>query len=156
MPTRKFMEAAISKAREGIAEGQTPFGACIARSGEIIACEHNQVWKDTDITAHAEIVAIRKACKKLGTIDLSGCEIYATTEPCPMCFSAIHWAKIGKIIYGTDIADAVDAGFNELTISNPDMKQLGKSPVEITSGFMRNENLALFGEFSSKPGKRTY
>jgi guanine deaminase len=156
MPSKEFMKLAIKKAREGIANGQTPFGACIVKAGEVIACEHNRVWQETDITAHAEIVAIRGACKKLGTIDLSGCEIYATTEPCPMCFSAIHWARIGKIIFGTGIQDAMDAGFSELSISDNEMKSRGKSPVKVVGNFMREENLELFRAFNERPSKRTY
>ena len=115
------MELAIAKTREGIRHGQTPFGACIVKKGRVIACSHNEVWKNTDITAHAEVAAIRVACRKLGTIDLSGCTIYSTCEPCPMCFSAIHWAGIGKIVYGAGIADAAECGFGELEISNAAM-----------------------------------
>jgi guanine deaminase len=156
MSNEKFMKAAISMAREGIKQGQTPFGACIVRDGKIVACEHNRVWETTDITAHAEIVAIREACRKLCKIDLSGCEIYTTTEPCPMCFSAIHWARIGKVIFGARIDDAVKAGFNEITVSNADMIRIGKSPVITVAGFMREENLALFKEFLARPGKKVY
>ncbi|MDO9538328.1 MAG: nucleoside deaminase [Thermoplasmata archaeon] len=156
MTDKKFMSMAIEKARQGIQAGQTPFGACIVKDGTVIACEHNRVWEDTDITAHAEIVAIRSACQKLGTIDLSGCEIYATTEPCPMCFSAIHWAKIGKIIFGTNIEDAREAGFNELAISNTEMKEKGSSPVKVEANFMRQENQELFKEFMARPERKTY
>ena len=151
-----FMIAAMDKAREGIRSGQTPFGACIVKGAEIIACEHNRVWETTDITAHAEVTAIREACRKLGTVDLSGCTIYSTTEPCPMCFSAIHWARIGKIVFGTSIQDAADAGFNELAISNQELKKNGCSHIQITAGFMRDENLELFREFAARPGKKTY
>ena len=113
-----YMRLAIQKAREGVAAGQTPFGACIVTAGgEVAACEHNVVWRTTDITAHGEVNAIRVACRSLGTIDLSGCTIYSTTEPCPMCFSAIHWAKIAGIVFGASISDAQAAGFNELAIS---------------------------------------
>ncbi|MCD1293862.1 nucleoside deaminase [Methanocella sp. CWC-04] len=150
------MRAAIEKAREGIKEGQTPFGACIVKDGKIISSAHNLVWENTDITAHAEIIAIREACEKLNTIDLSGCEIYTTCEPCTMCFSACHWAKIGKIVYGALIEDAKKAGFSELTIPNEDMKRLGNSPVEIVGNFMRGEALELFREWEKKGVKRVY
>jgi len=112
-----FMTYAISKATEGIEIGQTPFGACIVKDGKIISCEHNQVLMKIDITAHAEIMAIREACKVLGDADLSGCTIYTTCEPCPMCFSACHWARIDKIVYGAEIKDAKKAGFNEMEVS---------------------------------------
>jgi tRNA(Arg) A34 adenosine deaminase TadA len=114
------------------------------------------VWTDADITAHAEIVAIRDACRKLGTVDLSGCVIYSTTEPCPMCFSACHWAKISRIVFGTGIEDARRAGFSELTISNEQMKGMGRSPVRVEGGFLRDEAARLFEEWGRAPGKRTY
>ena len=153
VPSGKFMRAAIGKAKAGIARGQTPFGACIAKGGALVAAAHNSVWASTDITAHAEITAIRAACRKLRTVDLSGCEIYSTCEPCPMCFSAIHWAKIHTIIYGASIADAKKCGFSELEIPNKVMKKLGRSSVGVRGGFMRSECAALFRLFEAKGGK---
>ncbi|NQS88645.1 nucleoside deaminase [Patescibacteria group bacterium] len=150
------MRFAIDKAREGIRNGQTPFGACIVKDGKIISCVHNLVWKSMDITAHAEIHAIRDACKKLNTIDLSGCVIYSTCEPCPMCFSACHWAKISKIVYGTKIEDAKNFGFSELTISNKKMKQSGNSSIEVIGDFLLEENLKLFKLWSKRKDKRVY
>jgi guanine deaminase len=148
-----FMQKAIDVTKKGIKSGQSPFGACIEKNGRVISCTHNTVWMDTDSTAHAEINAIRAACKKLGTIDLSGCTIYSTTEPCPMCFSAIHWAKIDKIVYGASIADAKRAGFSELTVSNSTLKKLGKSKVRIESGVKKDECKALFSEWKEAGGK---
>jgi tRNA(Arg) A34 adenosine deaminase TadA len=142
------MRLAIAKAHEGIEQGQTPFGACIARAGEVVSCTHNVVWQTTDITAHAEIHAIREACRKLQTIDLSGCLIFSTCEPCPMCFAACHWARISKIVYGANI--------HELTIPARQMKELGGSPVEIAGDFLRDEAVALFHFFDNQPQKRTY
>ena len=150
------MRMAILKAKDGVANGQTPFGACIVKDGEVVVCEHNVVWRTTDITAHAEVHAIREACKKLGTVDLSGCIIYSTCEPCPMCFSAIHWSKISKIVYGTSISDAEDVGFNELHISNEKMKELGESPVEIVADFLKVESLELFESFVKLENKKVY
>lgn len=150
------MRLAIEKTREGIAKGQTPFGACIVRSGEVLSTAHNVVWLTTDITAHAEIHAIREACHKLRTIDLSGCVIYSTCEPCPMCFAACHWARISKIIYGARIEDAFAAGFHELHIPNARMKELSGSTVEIVGDFLRDEAVALFQLFDRQPNKRTY
>jgi tRNA(Arg) A34 adenosine deaminase TadA len=151
-----FMRLAIQKAKEGIEEGQTPFGACIVKDGEVVSCEHNNVWNNTDITAHAEICAIREACKKLNTIDLSSCIIYSTTEPCPMCYSAIHWAKISKIVFGARIGDAKFFGFSELCISDKQMKELGKDYVKIVGDFLREENLELFRYWSEREDKKTY
>ena len=156
MDHEKYMRMAIAKAREGMSNGQTPFGACVVKNGEVISCQHNLVWEETDITSHAEIVAIREACKVLDTVDLSGCTIYSTTEPCPMCFSAIHWAKIDAIYFGTRIADAQEVGFSELTISNEEMKLQGKSSVQIIGDFMREENKKVFREFTAKADKRLY
>jgi len=136
----KFMMEAIKICEKGIQQGQTPFGAVIVDpTGKIIAQGHNEVWKRTDITAHGEIVAIRKANKKLGSIKLKGCTIYSTTEPCPMCFSAIHWAGIKRIVYGASIPDAKNVGFNELQISNKKMKLMGKSKIKITGGVLRDK-----------------
>jgi tRNA(Arg) A34 adenosine deaminase TadA len=151
-----FMRLAIRKAKQGVIEGQSPFGACIAHAGEVVSCEHNVVWQATDITAHAEIHAIREACHKLGTIDLSGCVIYSTCEPCPMCFSACHWARFSKIVYGASIQDARASGFHELQIANACMKELGGSTVEIVGDFLRDEAVALFHFFDQQPNKRTY
>ena len=152
----KFMRLAIEKAKEGIIKGQTPFGVCISKEGEVISCVHNIVWESTDITSHAEIHAIREACKKLNTVDLTGCVIYSTCEPCPMCFSACHWARISKIIYGTRIEDAKKLGFSELTISNEKMKQLGNSSIKIVGNILRDENFELFKLWSEQENKRVY
>jgi len=156
MTDEDYMQLAIDKAFEGMRNGQSPFGACIVKDGQVIAVEHNHVWTDTDITAHAEICAIRSACRKLGTIDLNGCAIYSTTEPCPMCFSAIHWAKISKIYYGTSIADAQKAGFNELVVSNFDMKRYGQSRVEIIAGVLCEKAIELFNKWNISDKKKTY
>lgn len=152
----QHMKLAIDKAKEGIKRGQTPFGACIAKDEKIISCVHNTVWQSMDITAHAEIIAIREACKKLNMIDLSGCVMYSTCEPCPMCFCACHWAKISKIIYGTHIEDAKKLGFSELTISDEKMKLFGNSPIEVIGDFLRKENLELFKIWNGQENKRIY
>lgn len=150
------MRLAIDKARQGIKNGQTPFGVCISKEEEVISCVHNIVWESVDITAHAEMHAIRDACKKLNTVDLSGCVIYSTCEPCPMCFSACHWAKISTIVYGTRIGDAKNLGFNELTIPCDTMKQMGNSPIEIVGSILYEECLDLFKYWSAQENKRVY
>ena len=150
------MRLAIQKTREGISQGQTPFGACIVKEGKVLACEHNVVWATTDITAHGEIHTIREACRKAGAIDLSGCTIYSTTEPCPMCFSAIHWARITRIVYGASIADAQMAGFHELKISNDVMKREGDSPVVVEGGCLADECVLLFAEWKSSGKEKVY
>src|SRR5688572_20356965 len=150
------MRLAIAKAREGMAKGQSPFGAAIVRDGKLIACEHNRVLASTDITAHAEVTAIRAACAAANDIHLSRCTIYSTCEPCPMCFSAIHWAAIDRIVYGASIAEAAGAGFNELSLSNEQMKSLGRSRVMITPGLLREDNVALFRDWLADPNHRAY
>lgn len=156
MTDEQFMRMAIDKTREGLRNGQMPFGAVIVKAGEVIACEHNVVWLTTDITAHAEVTAIRKACGVLNTIDLTGCVIYSTTEPCPMCFSACHWAKIARIVYGAAIDDARAAGFSELPISNLEMKRQGGSRIEIVPHFLREEAVELFRMYMAQAGRRGY
>ncbi|MFH0861872.1 MAG: nucleoside deaminase [Candidatus Altiarchaeota archaeon] len=152
----RFMRKAIEVAKKGIEAGQTPFGSCIVKGGRVVAACHNTVWGTCDPTAHSEVNTVREACRKLKNIGLSGCTIYSTTEPCPMCFSACHWAKVGRIVYGDGILDAQSAGFNELTISNRKMKWGGDSPVEIEGGVLRKECKELFEEWAKKRKCRTY
>lgn len=152
----KFMRLAIEKAKAGVKMGQTPFGACIVKNDQVVACSHNIVWKNTDITAHAEITAIRVACKKLKTIDLLGCTIYSTCEPCPMCFSACHWARISRIVYGASIKDAANFGFNELAVSNFTLKKIGKSVIKITSGLLLKEIVELFKFWQKQSKAKVY
>ena len=150
------MRQAITKALQGVGSGQTPFGACIVKDGRTIALAHNVVWATTDITAHAEVNAIRQACQALDTVDLSGCVLYSTCEPCPMCFSAIHWAGISRIFYGNTISDAQGLGFGELTISNAEMKRLGGSKVEITPEFLKEECQQVFNIWLSRRDRKVY
>jgi len=150
------MSLAIAKAKDGIRFGQTPFGACVVKGGEVVSCAHNGVWEGMDITAHAEMIALRLACKKLNTIDLSGCVIYSTCEPCPMCFSACHWARIDRIVYGATIRDAKKAGFNELPISNAQMRKAGRSGVRIMKRVLHKENIGLFSVWGKRKSKRAY
>lgn len=151
-----FMRLAIGAAQRGVQAGQTPFGATIVKNGRVICSVHNVVWKTLDITAHAEVHAIRTACRKLKTADLSGCIIYSTCEPCPMCFSACHWARISKIYYGARIEDAQAAGFNELTISNEQMRLQGGSPIEVIGDFLRDEAVELFRFWQHQHHHRVY
>lgn len=156
MSERRFMEIALRKAYAGVAEGQGPFGAAIVKKGKVLAVAHNAVVSENDSTCHAEVNAIRAACKKLKTFDLSGCEIYSTCEPCPMCFSSIYWAKIRTIIYGASIADAKRVGFKELDISNASLNRLGKAKMKITRGFMKGECAEMMRAWANRPGKVIY
>lgn len=122
----RFMREAIRLAVENVKkQGGGPFGAVIVRDGEIIASSANTVVPDNDPTAHAEVNVIRKACKALGTFQLSGCELYASCEPCPMCLGAIYWARLDKVYYACTQDDAADSGFDdsfiykEIALPNP-------------------------------------
>ena len=151
------MAAAVRSARAGMKCGHGgPFGACIAINGKSIAVAHNTVLKSCDATCHAEINAIREASRKLKTPFLRDAVIYSTTEPCPMCFAAIHWARIPKVVYGTSIADVKRRGFNELSIANSHLKKLGRSPVQIRKGFLRSECMTLLKEWDSLETRQTY
>jgi len=152
----KFMRLAIEKARQGVGKGQTPFGACIVKGNKVVSCSHNLVWKNADITAHAEITAIRQACKRLKTIDLSGCVIYSTCEPCPMCFAACHWARISRIVFGCVIKDAKKYDFNELKISNLKLKKLAKNKIKLTPAVLIKENIELFEFWKKQAKSRVY
>ena len=140
VPQAKWMRIAIDDAMRfmGLTEGG-PFGACVVRDNEVIAVAHSNVLRERDPTCHAEVNAIRQAARYLHHYDLNECVIYSTTEPCPMCFSAIHWANIRTIVFGTRIADAKLLGFNELDLSNELMRRAGHSRVEIVGDFLRGE-----------------
>ncbi len=146
-----YMRRAIAQARRNVRKPEGgPFGACIVKNGSILALARNTVLTG-DATCHAEINAIRRASVRIGSYDLTGCVIFSTTEPCPMCFSAIHWARIGHIVYGTRMQDAARAGFNELNISDRRLATLGGVSVTLTPGVMRDECQRLFDEW-----RRTY
>jgi guanine deaminase len=149
MTEADYMKLAIAKTEEGIAAGQSPFGAIIVKEGKVIALTHNTVWRTTDPTAHAEVNCIRSAATALATIDLKGCTMYSTCEPCPMCLSAIHWSKIDRVVFGATIADATVAGFSELHIDAAKVAELGKSPLQVEGGLLREECAALFERFKS-------
>lgn len=113
MTDKLLMRKAIDLSIENVKCGGGPFGAVITKDGEIISTGVNQVTKNNDPTAHAEVSAIREAARKLGTFDLSGCEIYTSCEPCPMCLGAIYWAHVDKMYYGNSKTDAKNIGFDD-------------------------------------------
>lgn len=155
-PDAYFMRLAVREARKNLRTGAGgPFGACIVKQDKVLAVSRNTVLKE-DATCHAEVNAIRAASKKLKGFDLSGCVIYSTTEPCPMCFAAIHWARLKGVIYGTSIADVHKRGFNELNISAEKLKRIGKSGVRVHKNFLRQECLGLLKDWDACPKKRLY
>ena len=144
------MSIAIGEARKGILKSEGgPFGAVIVRrsDGKILSKAHNTVLKQSDPTRHAEINAISKASKKYG-IDLSDTIIYSTVEPCLMCLSAIHWAKIPVVVYGTDIKTSKKYGYNEIRLSDRELIRLSGIKIKLVSGILKTECDALFRELS--------
>ena len=146
---------AVEEAREGIIKGHGgPFGSVIVKGETIVSKGHNLVLKNNDSTAHGEIVAIRKAEEELGTYDLSGCELYTTGEPCPMCLAACKWANIDKVYYGCNIKDNADIGFRDQALD----EMLGGR--EAFSDYLeqidRDICLKLFEEYRAIPDKREY
>ncbi|MDP6572059.1 MAG: nucleoside deaminase [Rhodospirillales bacterium] len=156
MDERDFMKRAISISREmmlGLKGG--PFGAVVVKDGEIVAEGHNQVTTANDPTAHAEVVAIREACRVLGTFNLEGCEIYASCEPCPMCLSAIYWARLGRIYYGNSRLDAAGIGFDDEFLYVEVAKPIEKREIP-TVRIMAEEALGVFEEWEAMPDKVRY
>ncbi|MDD6437283.1 MAG: nucleoside deaminase [Prevotella sp.] len=113
MNKTELMQRAIALSEESVRKGGGPFGAVIARGGDIVAEASNSVTLDNDPTAHAEVNAIRKAARQLGTFNLQGCDIYCSCEPCPMCFGAIYWARLDRIFYANTRTDAARIGFDD-------------------------------------------
>ena len=112
-----FMREAIGLAKEGVSRGDGgPFGAVVVRSGEVVGRGWNRVVVDNDPTAHAEMVAIRDACRRLGVFHLRGCELYTACEPCPMCLAAVHWARLEQVWYAASTVDAAAVGFDDAHI----------------------------------------
>lgn len=149
------MRKAITLSEENVAAGGGPFGAVIARNGEIIATGTNRVTPDCDPTAHAEVSAIRAAAQKLGTFDLSGCEIYTSCEPCPMCLGAIYWARLDRMYYGNDKQDAARIGFDDAFI----YQELEKDPVQRrlhSERLLSKEAIRAFEAWMDKPDKTEY
>lgn len=152
----QLMQMAIDKCRQGLAAGQSPFGCAIARNGELLSCSHNTVVQSTDITAHAEVNAIREACLAVGDIFLEGAIVATTCEPCPMCMAALHWARVSTVYYGATIADADQAGFNELQVPAAELLKLGRSRLKLVPQLLPEECKQLFAEWHANPNRRVY
>jgi guanine deaminase len=152
----ELMRMAIETCRAGLTRGQSPFGCAIAVGDRVLSRSHNTVVLTTDITAHAEVNAIRAANKELGDIFLSGAIVATTCEPCPMCMSALHWARVDTVYYGASIADAEAAGFNELQLPAEKLLREGGSKLKLFSGTLAAECKELFQEWLSDPKRRVY
>ncbi len=150
------MREAIKLADAGMRGGRGgPFGCVIVRKGEIVARGNNRVTSTNDPTAHAEVTAIREACTALKTFQLDDCELYTSCEPCPMCLSAIYWARIPEVYYGNTRSDAAAIGFDDDFIYqqiplSPDQRTIAMKP------FLRDESLVSFKEWAAKTDKVRY
>ena len=155
MTNEELMRKAIELSIENVANGGGPFGAVIARNGEIIATGVNRVTANNDPTAHAEVSAIRAAAEKLGRFDRSDCEIFTSCEPCPMCLGAIYWARLNKIYFANNKTDAKNIGFDDSFIYDElalprDQRHLSAEEM------MRNEAIKAFEAWTKKTDKIEY
>ena len=151
-----FMQKAIELSEQGMENDEGgPFGAVMVRDGEIIAEGNNQVTSENDPTMHAEIVVIRNACTKLNTFDLSGCTLYTSCEPCPMCLGAIYWAHLDRVYYANTKEDAAQIGFDdEFIYAELDLdKDNRKLPIQ---QLLREQAIEVFGKWEEKEDKIKY
>ena len=151
-----FMKRAFDAARSGMADGRGgPFGAAVVKGDQVIAVGANRVVRDRDPTQHAEVVAIRKACRALGHHQLSGCEIFATCEPCPMCLGAIYWARIDHIYFAATRRDAAAIGFDDESIYRELAVELTERKIPMIK-LNTPDALTLFSEWDAIPNKVAY
>ncbi|PJJ80060.1 nucleoside deaminase [Mucilaginibacter auburnensis] len=156
MDHEKFMRIAIALSQHNVEKGLGgPFGAVVVKDGEIVAQSANRVVPDNDPTAHAEVAAIRLACKELNTFDLSGCYIYASCEPCPMCLGAIYWARIDKLFYANTKHDAANIGFDDEFIYQELALKMDDRKIDHEQ-LMRDEALAVFKLWDKDGNKQSY
>jgi tRNA(Arg) A34 adenosine deaminase TadA len=152
----EFMRRAIALALENVRSGGGgPFGAVIVKDGRVIAEGANRVTSSNDPTAHAEIVAIREACRVLRGFQLTGCDLYTTCEPCPMCLGAIYWARPARIFFAGTAADAANAGFDDAFIYDEIQLLPASRRIPMTQ-LLRDESLAIFSAWKQHPGKTPY
>ena len=151
----EFMKKAIDLSVESVNNGGGPFGCIIVKDNKIISEGSNKVTSNNDPTAHGEIVAIRAACKKLDNFNLKGCELYSTCEPCPMCLSAIYWARIDKIYYANTREDAKKIDFDDSLIYSEFSKNIDERKIPMIQ-IMRKEALKAFELWDKKTDKVKY
>ena len=153
----KFLKKCIKIARKHSMNYEGgPFGAVVVKDGKIIGRGWNKVIAKNDPTAHAEITAIRTACRKLNTYDLTGCDIYSSTEPCPMCLAAIYWARLNALYYGNNREDAAKIGFDDAFIYEEFNKSELERKLKIQGGVMARDVDELFEEWEQLEGKVVY
>jgi tRNA(Arg) A34 adenosine deaminase TadA len=153
---REFMQRAIALALENVRSGQGgPFAALIVKDSRILAEGANRVTQSNDPTAHAEIVAIREACRTLGSFQLPGCDLYTSCEPCPMCLGAIYWARPASVFYAGNAADAAAAGFDDAFIYSEIARVPPERRIPMTQ-ILRHESLAVFSAWLRLENKKLY
>lgn len=153
---QRFMEEAIRLSQQGMESNEGgPFGCVIVKDGKIIGRGNNRVTSNIDPTAHAEVVAIRDACRHLNHFQLDGCELYTSCEPCPMCLGAIYWARPARIYYACSRADAAAAGFDDSFIYDEIGKSMEARRIP-TEQFMQPEGNVIFQQWKVKPDKIVY
>jgi tRNA(Arg) A34 adenosine deaminase TadA len=151
-----FMARAIELSVENVRSGRGgPFGAVIVKDGSVVAEGANQVTSTNDPTAHAEVIAIREACRKLGIFELKDCELYTSCEPCPMCLGAIYWARLSRLYFASVAADASQAGFDDSFIYHEFAQPHSERGIPMVQ-MMREEALAGFRAWQEKPNKTLY
>ena len=151
----RFMQMAIDLSIDNVKDGGGPFGAIVVRAGEVIASGVNRVTANCDPTAHAEVTAIRNACKVLGSFKLDGCTIYSSCEPCPMCLSAIYWAGVKEVCYGNTKDDASTVGFDDSFIYEQLAMDYEHRSVAMRH-FMRAKARKAFKEWNEKADRIEY
>ena len=152
----QFMKRAIALALENVRSGGGgPFAALIVKEGRIIAEGTNRVTSTNDPTAHAEVVAIREACRLLADFQLTGCDLYTTCEPCPMCLGAIYWARPARVFYAATAGDAADAGFDDAFIYDELKTTPSGRRIPMTQ-LLREDSLAIFLAWKQQENKTTY
>jgi len=152
---KRFMQMAIQLSVDNVDNGGGPFGAVIVKDGEVVATGANRVVPNNDPTAHAEVTAIRNACQKLGSFMLDGCTVYTSCEPCPMCLSALYWARVKRICYANTKADAAAIEFDDSFIYDQLDLPYEKRAIKCDH-FMRNEALEAFKKWATKTDKTRY
>src|SRR5271155_3082850 len=150
-----FMRRAMALAHENIRAGGGPFAALVVKDGRVVAEGVNQVTATNDPTAHAEIVAIRAACEALAAFQLTGCDLYTSCEPCPMCLGAIYWARPARVFYAATARDAADAGFDDAFIYD-EIKLVPSSRRIPMNELLRGEGLEIFNAWVAKTDKTPY
>ena len=152
----EFMQEAVNLSLKGMRNGEGgPFGAIVVKNGEIVGRGNNKVTSSNDPTAHAEVVAIRDACKNLNTFQLDGCELYTSCEPCPMCLGAIYWARPEKIYFACTHDDASDAGFDDSFIYQELKLPIDQRSIK-TIQIEREAGIKAFQEWNAKENKTEY